>query len=279
MSLTDPDASSYAQANYTISEAAQQSVGHSSFVSANVETFKSGCDWFVVASTLDGQQRICTKKDFQKVLREDILAGLLRAEDAVQVYSRAKDGRWDESTPSLRGFAKKHLKLRIVYEPVQTHAQIGALWGGATGIGLAILNALIVYGVTDPLVAVCLGASVIAFFIPRYGQNISAVIFSSLGFMGRLAPVFGTLAALVTFAFLGGLSGMTIGGAVGWIREENLPRPPGVPTEGGHVVVKALLLPLIGSLLAWSVFLFILYPWIAHLAGKTPIFPGIRSQQ
>jgi hypothetical protein len=255
----------------------QQPAGPEGMVNSNIESFKNRCDWFVVATTLDGQRHICTKKDFQQVLRDDILAGLLRAEDVVRVYSKTKNGWWDEFTPSLRGFAQQHLKLRIVYEPVWTHAQIGLLWGGAVGIGLVILNALIFYGITDPLVAICLGASVLALFIPRIGPAIAPFIFGSLGLMGKVTPVFGTLAGILVFAILGGLTGMTIGGAIGWAREEKLPRAPGVPVEGGSVAVKALLLPLIASLLAWYVYVFVLYPWAVSMVGNLPILSRILS--
>jgi hypothetical protein len=273
MSSPNPDATSYGQINYTISETAQRPAGHACLVDASLEAFKNLCEWFVVATTSDGQRRICTKKNFQRVLLVDILAGLLRAEDELQVHSKRKDGRWVESFPSLRGFALQHRKLRVAYEPVWTHAATGARWGVVAGVSVAILNALIFYSMTDPWVAVCLGASALVAFVPRFGSRIAPFVFGSLGLMGKVAPAFGILTAIIIFAILGGLPGMTIGGAIGWVREEKLPRAPDAPAEGGFVAVKALVLPLVGWLLAWSVFALVVYPWAARIVGSSS--PGL----
>jgi hypothetical protein len=210
MSLPNQDAPSFGEINDAISGTAEKSAGRPSLIDASVEIFKNRCDWFVVASTSDGQRRICAKKDFQEVLRDDILAGVLRSEDELQGHSRREDGSWVESSPPLREFVLLHRKLRVLYEPVWTHAATGALWGTVAGVGLAILNALIMYGMKDPLVAVCLGASVLAPFIPRIGPKIAPFILGSLGLMGRAADVFGILAAVVIWIILGGLPGMTI---------------------------------------------------------------------
>jgi hypothetical protein len=103
--------------NYAISGIRQHPSRRSGLGDASVGAFKNRCDWFVVTPTVDGQGRICTKKDVEELLREDILAGRLRANGAVRVYSKRGES-WDESTPSLRDFAQQHSKLQAVYEPV-----------------------------------------------------------------------------------------------------------------------------------------------------------------
>jgi len=241
----------------------------------NIETFKNQYDWFVAASTLDGQRQICTREDFQIVLREDILAGRLRAKDLVRVYKK-KGGGWAESTSSLRDFAQQHSKLRAVYEPVWAHAITGCWWGVLAGIGLAMLNSIIIYSKTDPLVAI-LGASVLAHFIPRFGRNIAMVPFGLLGLMGKMAPVFGILTGMILFAILGAVSGMTIGGAIGWNWEDRLPRAPGAPVEA-YVAIKSVVLPLLGSLLLWGVYILVLYPLAMHMAGSPLTFWRTPSQ-
>lgn len=269
MSTSGEEATSYGGVNDPISGAAETVIGRPIPIDVGLESFKSRCDWFVVATTTDGQQRICGKKDLRNVLGPDILTGLLKSADEVRVYSKTKDGRWNESTHSLGELALLHLKLRVFYEPVWTHAQIGLLWGCCVGIGFAMLNSLALYGMQDPLVAVCLGAAALALFVPKIGPTISAVLLFGLGLFGRGGPVFGTLAGVVVFCLLAGLTGMAMGGAVGWVREEKLPRAPGVPAEGGAGAVKAFVLPLIGSLAGWGVFFFAVYPWAAGIVGSS----------
>jgi hypothetical protein len=276
MRSIDPDAPSDGQINYTSSGTAQQPGRCPGHADADIAAFKNRCDWFVVAPTLDGQCRICTKKDFAKVLGEDIVAGQLKGENRVRVYLK-KGEAWDESTPLLRSFAQQHLKLQAVYEPVWAHAVTGFLWGAAAGIGLAILNALIYYGVKDPWVAICLAASILVLIVPRFGVKIAPFILGSLGLMGKVAPIFGVLAGILTFAVLGGLPGMTIGGAIGWVSEEKLPRAPDAPAEVS-IVIRALVLPLIGWLLLWSFFALVVYPWAMQVAGHPFAFLRIPSQ-
>jgi hypothetical protein len=269
MSSPTPDASSFGAINHTISGTAAHLAGGRSLLDPSLDAIKGRCDWFVEALTSDGQRRLCTKKEFKKVLREDILAGLLKADDEVRIHTKRKDGRWEDTTAALRGFALHHHRLRIVYEPVWTHALNGFLWGASAGIGFVILNALILASMQGPRVAICFAAGLLALLIPRVGRTIAKVIFFVSGLMGY-GGILGSVLAMAVWAILLGLTGMMIGGAIGWVREEKLPRAPDVPAEGGAIVVKALVLPLIGSLLAWGVFIFVVYPWAVRVVGISP---------
>ena len=117
MSSPTPDASSFGQINYTISGMAQQPAGVPTLLNSSLDAVKSRSDWFVEAVTSDGQRHLCTKKEFKKILRENILAGLLKADDEVRIHTNRKDGRWNDTTAPLRGFATQHSKLRALYDP------------------------------------------------------------------------------------------------------------------------------------------------------------------
>jgi len=159
---------------------------------------------------------------------------------------------------------------------VWTHADTGGKWGIVAGVLFALLNALIVYAMTDPVVAICLGAAFLTLLIPRFGPAIAPWVLGLLGLMGKFGVALGLSIAVIAWLILLGLPGMTIGGAVGWVREQKLPRAPDAPAEGDAIVIKAVLLPLIGSLLAWGVFIFVVYPWAVSVAGSSPF--GLLSK-
>ena len=229
---------------------------------------KNRCDWFVVAKTLDGQSRICTKKDVEEILCEDILAGRLRADGAVRVYSK-RAGSWDESTPSLRDFAQQHSKLQAVYEPVWAFARNGLACGMLAGIGFATLNAIVLYAMTDRRVAISLSVAVLAHFIPGVVRKIAPYLIALSLIMGGAGSAYPTLAGVILFAVLGAVSGMAIGGAIGWAWEEKLPRAPDAPAAA-HGAIQSVVLPLVGSLLLWSAYIFVIYPWAVRVSG-TPL--------
>lgn len=257
--------------NSAISATAQQSNQRPAPADVNIETYKKQCDWFVAASTADGQSRVCTKEDFKERLRQDILAGRLKANSAVYVYAK-KGAAWDESTPSLRTFAQKHYKLQALYEPVWALATNGRAWGMLVGMGLAILNSILLYGtanrygMTNHLVAIGLAAALLVFFIPGVGPKIAPYPFAFAMVMGGLGCAFGILAGLTVLATLGAVSGMAIGGLIGWTWEDKLPRAPDAPAPA-HGAFQSVVLPFVGALLLWSAYLFVFYPWAAHMAG------------
>jgi len=263
-------------ASYAVSATTKQNDGRRNSVDIDVEAFKNRCDWFVTTSTSDGQQRVCTKENFEEILREHILACRLRVGQVVRVYSK-KGGIWEESPTSLREFAQKHSKLRALYEPIRGRALTGYWWGLLAGIGLSMLNSIIFYGMTNRWVATCLVAAVAATLIPRVGKTIAPLPFGLLGLTGEYAASFGTLGAAIMFAFLGGISGMAIGGAIGWAWEDKLSRAPDAPAEV-NAALLSVLLPLVGSLLLWSAYFFILYPWAVHIVGSPATFWRTHSQ-
>jgi len=252
--------------DYAIAGSVQQLGRRPGPVDAKVETLKGQYDWFVVAPTQDGQDRIGTKEDFQELLRGDILACRLRANSAVRVYSK-KGAAWEESTPLLRVFAREHSKLQALYEPLWARAVTGRDWGMLVGMGLAILNAIGIYSRLNRLVAIGLAVSVLASFVPGFVRKMTPYLFSVPLVMGGTGVAIGILGAVTLLAGLGAVTGMAIGGAIGWTWEDKLPRAPDAP-EAAHGAIQSVVLPLIGALLLWSAYLFVLYPWAVHTVGS-----------
>lgn len=136
---------------------------------AEVEEFKKTSDWFVVVQTSGGQRRLCNKKQFADTFRKDILDGVLNVRSTVDVHNKTKDGKWNKTSSPLEQFAKGHFKLRVLYEPVWSHAMAGLKWGALIGIGLKFLDTLILLGSADPTLAFLFLVVAGVCAIPRIG--------------------------------------------------------------------------------------------------------------
>jgi hypothetical protein len=233
-----------------------------------VEDFRKNNDWFALVHTSDGQLRLCDKKQVADTFRKDILDGVLNAASAVDVHAKTKDGQWSKTTSPLTQFAKGFFKLRVLYEPVWSHAMTGLTWGALTGIGLKFLDTLILLGSVDPGLAFLFVVVAAVCAIPRIG--VLAMIGISIVMMRfAKANLFVTLlAVMATGSILGCLPGMAIGGAIGLGRKKNLPLAPDAKPEGGIMVLKALVLPLLGAAALWALYLFVFNPWMANVMSR-----------
>jgi len=235
---------------------------------SGLNSLKNNKDWLAVAQTSSGEQRIFDKKQFIPALRAGILDGLFTAGSAVDVHVKAQDGTWNKTTSSLAQFAKGHFHLRVLYEPVWSHAMAGLKWGALVGIGLKLLDTLILLGSVDPSMAVLFLVAIGVCFIPRIGMaGVAMVSFMMFKYSKANFFMIGLSAALIG-ATLGCIPGMAIGGAVGFSRKKELPQAPDAEPEPDGLMLKAVVFPFLGGVALWSFYLFIFNPWLLSILEK-----------
>ncbi|HOX85772.1 MAG TPA: hypothetical protein PKW76_04560 [bacterium] len=235
---------------------------------AEVEAFKTTNEWFVVVQTADGQRRLCNKKQFKDMFRNDILDGLLNSESTVDVHVKTKEGQWNKTSSPLGQFARGYFKLRVLYEPVWSHAMAGLKWGALIGIGLKFLDTLILLGSADPTFAILFLVVAGVCAIPRIGI-VAVVVVSTAMYKFTNANLFITLLSVIlTGSILGCLPGMAIGGVVGLARKKSLPHARDAKSERDASVLKAVVLPLLGGAGLWALYLFVFNPWLMGVMSK-----------
>jgi hypothetical protein len=234
---------------------------------AEVEAFKTTNDWFVVVQTSDGQRRLCNKKQFTDIFRKDILDGLLSSESTVDVHFKTKEGQWNKTFLLLAQFAKRHFKLRVLYEPVWSHAMSGLKWGALIGIGLKFLDSLISLFFVDPVLAIMLIIVAGMCAIPRIGIAMSGIVSIAISGFVKVNLLGMFLGVMIIGSILGCLPGMAIGGIVGLARKKSLPLARDAKPER-YVVLKAVVLPLLGGAVLWALYLFVFIPWLMNIIAK-----------
>jgi hypothetical protein len=236
-------------------------------------TLKSTCDWFVTTHTSDGTIRSFKKDQIVPDLRKSITGGTIHLEDRLDVSAKTESGEWIEKTTTLKDFVNDHFNLRILYQPVWAHAMAGLKWGAIIGIGIKVIDTLITFAIINPLMAIFFLAALAILFFPRYGF-LAAVILAfnfirSAGFDGFFSIMTTTLVAAfsasLTGAILGCLPGMFIGGMVGFFRRNIIPHANDIETEPDHLILKAVILPLIGGAALLSFYLLVFNPWLMRI--------------
>lgn len=263
MNATGPDSASYGQADSTVPGSWQHPAAETAFINLDIERAKSRYDWFV-AVCCDGRQLICPRKELARTLSAEILNGHLRAENAADVYEKKGD-RWSQGATTVRSIAEKTFRLQALYQPMWAHTRWGGIWGFFVGAGIFAINALVANFFLNQRFAALLCVAFAAILIPRIGGVVSGICFALLGILGQVVPVFAVLGAIVTGMILGFATGMAIGGAVGYVRQQNMIKAPDAEPESSHLLWTALVLPALGSVALWSVYVFVVLDWASNL--------------
>jgi len=235
---------------------------------AEIEALKKQYDWFAITQTLDGQRRLCVKKQVADTLRRDVLDGVLNGASLVEIHAKSQDGKWVKTSSPLAQFAKGHFKLRVLYEPVWAHAMAGVKWGVLTGIGLKFLDTLILLASVNGKLAVMflIVAGVCA--IPRVGMPAMIAVSFAMWKFANVNLFLAVVAVMLIGSILGSLPGMAIGGAIGLVRKKNLPLAGDAQPERRALFVKAVLLPLAGGAGLWAFYLLVFNPWLMTVMSK-----------
>lgn len=237
-------------------------------VDAELAQHRSTSAWLVVTRPSDGERQIHDKQAFLPAIGNCIVAGTLRADDAIEIHVQDASGTWSQTTRSVADFAKSNFELRVLFEPVWSHAIAGLKWGALIGIGLKLIDTFVALSSVNPGIALLFLVTVGVCLIPRIGM--AGVIFVSLAtarFSHANFFVMGGAAAL-TGATLGCLPGMAIGGVVGLARRSALPRAASTAHESGDVVAKAIVVPLCGAAALLSFYFFVAIPWMTEFLNR-----------
>jgi hypothetical protein len=227
-----------------------------------VGSLKREKDWFIAVEGVNETKSYYDKKEIKTTLRNAILEGRHRQASAVAIYVKTKDGKWNLVNKTLRDFAKDYFQLRILYQPVWGHAMAGMKWGILVGIGLKLLDTLILLGSINPQLAFFFLIAIVACCIPRIGVVGMIMVSYLMIKFSKVNFFFIGIAAALTGAILGCLPGMAIGGAIGMYRRSNLPLAQDVMAETGNLMVTTLILPLFGGTALLLFYFYVFNPWL-----------------
>jgi len=227
-----------------------------------IESLQKEKDWFMIIGEAVDEKNDYDKEEIKTELRTDILNGKYQKTDDVVIYYKDKEGSWQQSNTSLEEFAKNYFELRVLYQPVWSHAMAGLKWGAIIGIVLKLLDTLILLGAVDPILALLFLGAIAVVFIPRVGMiGVFAVIFLSMKYTRANFFIIGIMAAL-TGASLGCLPGMAIGGFIGYIRKNSIPVAiDGLPESRG-LYFKATIVPFFVGVSLFVFYIYVVNPWL-----------------
>lgn len=246
----------------------EKSVPRNQTQDSELESLKRSRDWFLVTQTTEGERRVCGRDQFVATLRTGLLEGLFNATTTVDVHAKKHDGTWSKTTTRLAQFAKGQFKLGVLYEPVWSHAKAGLQWGALIGIGLKLLDTLILLVGADPRLAFMFLLAIGVCVIPRVGMvGVIVVSVAMAKFTRANFFVMGLSAALIG-ATLGCLPGMAVGGLIGLSRRRALPLAKDARPEGEAVLPKAVVFPFLGAAAVWGFYLLVFNPWLVSVIEK-----------
>lgn len=231
-------------------------------VDAELETLKQSSDWLLSVRPVDGAPRHLRRDECESVLRDGLVQGTLDGDTGLEIHAKTEAGKWLQSSSTLAVFARERFALRVLFEPVWSHALGGLRWGALAGIVLKLLDTVILLASANPAMAFFFLVAIVICMIPR------------IGFLGVLAiSVYGAQAGLPNFfimafasgltgALLGCLPGMAAGGLIGYCRRSSLPRAARASSEGATLPWSAVILPLAGAVALWGFYVFVFNPWL-----------------
>ncbi|MBK8500253.1 MAG: hypothetical protein IPL52_15880 [Flavobacteriales bacterium] len=230
-----------------------------------MESLKQEMDWFIAIRSNNSERALLDKGQFVASLREGILSGRYSKTSNLDVHTKANDGKWAVATVNLGEFAKGRFGLRVLYEPIWAHAVSGLKWGAIVGVGLKLLDTLILLGSADPRMAALFAASVGVCFIPRFGFAACIGLAIVTAKVSKANFFIMGLSAALIGAVLGCLPGMAIGGAIGLARKKGLILANDSGAEGSSIILKAVVFPLLAGVTLWILYVFVFNPWLVSV--------------
>ena len=219
-----------------------------------IDLLKQEHSWFV-SLVSQGTKTFYSKKDVGKEIREKILQNELTKETPITVYKKSTPKEWKEESTTLLELTKDCFNLRVLYEPVWSHAITGLKWGALLGILLKLIDAVIMIGMIEPGYALLFVLAICMATIPNVGPVISVVGLLAMGRATGFSFLWTALGAILVGAVLGCLPGMGIGGIVGSIRKKRLPLASDAEPESEKILLKAVILPFAIGLLVFIIYI------------------------
>lgn len=231
-------------------------------VDAELETLKQSSDWLLSVRPVDGAPRHLRRDEFESVLRDGLVQGTLDGDTGLEIHAKAEGGTWLQSSSTLAAFAHQHFALRVLFEPVWSHALAGLRWGALAGIVLKLLDTVVLLASANPSMAFLFLVAIVICMIPRIGF-LGVLAISFYGAQAGLPNFFVmAFASGLTGALLGCLPGMAAGGLIGYCRRSSLPRAARAASEAPTLPWSAVVFPLLGGLALWGFYIFVFNPWL-----------------
>lgn len=228
----------------------------------DVDALKIDHNWIAALETPQGVRHVCARKTLAGQLRDDILEGRVHAHSEIDVHAKKADGTWLKETTKLGVLVPGDFELRVLYEPVWSHAMAGLKWGAVIGVGLKLLETAVTLAAVDSTLALLFLGALAVCFIPKVGRTGMLVIAVVASRISKVNFFFMVVGALLAGAVLGCLPGMAIGGFVGCVRRRRLPAARDAKREGRDLVWKAVVLPLAGAAAVWALYFGVVVPWL-----------------
>lgn len=231
------------------------------------QTTQAEMDLFIEIEDISGEKHRFFRDEVNTILRTGILDGNYKKNSIVLTYSKASNGKWRKMSSTLLEFVKHNFVLRTLYQPIWSYAMAGLKWGALVGIILKLLDTLLFLGSVDLTFAIMFVIAIAVSFIPRLGIiAVMAVLIIMVIFTNaNINFFFMGLSSAITGAILGCLPGMAIGGIIGVYLSRKgafLYAPDAAPEPKG-IFVKAVILPFMGGLGVFIIYLFVFNAWLA----------------
>lgn len=227
-----------------------------------IESLRKEKDWFIVIEGDDDSRHYYDKEQLTTELRTNILEGKYAKTNGVIIHYKVKDSNWQQTKSTLEEFAKNHFKLRVLYQPVWSHAMAGLKWGAIIGVFLKLADTFLMLLSVDAGIAFLFVLAVGVCFIPRIGWiGVAAISYFMFKF-SRANFFFMALAAALVGAILGCLPGMAIGGIIGFSRKNSLSLANDAAPEPGGLLLKSVIVPLVSGAVLFVFYIFVFNPWL-----------------
>lgn len=236
--------------------------------SETVEFYKKECDWFIIVEDDANEQNVFKLDNFQAELKNGIITGKFQADQQIHGYFKNESKRWTKQDMTIKDFIKDFDDLKMLYEPIWTHALIGLKWGVYIGIALKLLDTAILFGSVDPSIAFLFILAIGISFIPNIGVFGMMIVAIGLSLITGVNLYIAAIAATLTGGILGCMPGMFIGGIIGWIRKGSLPKAHDAIVEPASILIKTIVFPMIAAFVLIYSYIIYFNPWLMSLLDK-----------
>jgi len=229
-----------------------------------IENLKKTKKWFAIAQNNSGEKIVYHPETFLDEMEKNIIEGIHSANNPVDTYTKNDKGEWTKVNSSMTQFSRSHFKLGVLYRPVWSHAVLGLKWGAIIGVIIKLLDTFLLLLQVEEGIAFLFLIAIGVCFIPRIGMGLMVVISLILSRLSKVNFFFMALAGALVGAIIGCLPGMALGGIIGLVRRDNLPKAKDAEPEENHVVVKSVILPLVFGLFIIWFYIFVFNPWLVE---------------
>jgi len=229
-----------------------------------IETLKKTKKWFAIAQNNNGEKIVYQLETFRDEMEKNIIEGIHSANNQIDIYTKNDKGEWNKVTSTITQFSRSHFKLGVLYRPVWSHAVSGLKYGTLIGIVVKLFDTFLMLLQAEAGMAFLFLVAIAVCFIPRVGIGLMVVISLILSRISKVNFFFMALAGALIGAIIGCLPGMAVGGIIGLLRRDNLPKAKDAEPEENHIVIKSVILPLVFGLLILWFYIFVFNPWLVE---------------